>query len=231
MYFCILRKEDDHAGHQLAIPERAEEGAEGVTVSIRVVGKSVIILFMVGLLAAARVLAAPDRDALPRMGPAPDFTLTAQDGHRMSLEALRGKVVAITFIYASCADTCPLLTAKMATVQKRLGADFGPQVSFVSVTVDPERDTSTVLASYARSHGINGTGWAFLTGTPQEIRDVAKRYGIYYKKSSRGDVDHTFLTSLVDRAGVLRVQYLGVRFDPEEFLRDVKSLMREETLR
>ena len=41
-------------------------------------------------------------------------------------------------------------------------------------------------------------GWAFLTGTPAEIRDVAKHYGIYYKKMPRGDVDHTFLTSLVD---------------------------------
>ena len=44
-------------------------------------------------------------------------------------------------------------------------------------------------------------GWAFLTGTPAEIRDVAKRYGIYYKKTPRGDVDHTFLTSLVDQSG------------------------------
>jgi protein SCO1/2 len=42
-----------------------------------------------------------------------------------------------------------------------------------------------------------------------------------------GDVDHTFLTSLVDRSGMLRVQYLGVRFDPDELLRDIQSLLRE----
>ena len=66
-----------------------------------------------------------------------------------------------------------------------------------------------------------------MTGTAAEIREVARRYGIYYRKMPRGDVDHTFLTSLIDQKGILRVQYLGVRFDPEEFLRDLQSLVRE----
>ncbi len=164
---------------------------------------------------------------LRRIGPAPGFTLTRQDGRRLSLEDLRGKVVAVTFIYASCADTCPLLTAKMAGLQSRLGGDFGSRVWFVSITVDPERDTPAVLKSYADGHGANPAGWAFLTGTPAEIREVARRYGIVYRKTERGDVDHTFLTSVIDHAGTLRVQYLGVRFDPDELLGDLRSLLRE----
>ena len=51
--------------------------------------------------------------------------------------------------------------------------------------------------------------------------------GSIAKKTERGDVDHTFLTSIVDQRGTLRVQYLGIRFDPDEFLRDVRSLLRE----
>ena len=164
---------------------------------------------------------------LSKIGPAPEFTLTTQDNARLSLRDLRGKVVAATFIYASCADTCPLLTAKLAGLQAKLGADFGPRVFFVSVTVDPERDTPEVLKRYAVAHGANPAGWAFLTGTPAEIREVERRYGVWSKKSPRGDVDHTFLTSLIDRDGLLRVQYLGVRFDPEEFLADLRSLLRE----
>ena len=93
--------------------------------------------------------------------------------------------------------------------------------------MDPERDTPEVLKRYAEAHKANPAGWAFLTGTPAEIRDVAKRYGIYYKKTPRGDVDHTFLTSLVDRSGILRVQYMGVKFDPDEMLRDIQSLVSE----
>jgi protein SCO1/2 len=119
------------------------------------------------------------------------------------------------------------LTAKMAGLQQKLGTDFGARVRFASVTVDPERDTPEVLRRYADAHGAKLAGWAFLTGTPEEIREVARRYGVYYKKGERGDVDHTFLTSVIDASGVLRVQYVGVRFDPDELLRDLRSLLRE----
>jgi len=186
-----------------------------------------IAMAAAGWIASGVCRASTDGDDLPRIGPAPEFTLTAQDGRRLSLGALRGKVLAITFIYATCADTCPILTAKMAGLQARLGADFGPKVFFLSVTVDPERDRPAMLTRYAKLHRANPDGWAFLTGTPAEIRKVARRYGIYYKRTPRGAVDHTFLTSLVDQVGVLRVQYMGVRFDPDEMLRDLQSLLRE----
>jgi protein SCO1 len=171
--------------------------------------------------------AADTRAPLPRIGPAPEFTLTSQEDRRLALRELRGKVVAITFIYASCVDTCPLLTAKLAGLRSRLGRDFGSRVAFVSITVDPEHDTPAVLNRYAQEHGAKTDGWTFLTGTPAEIQEVARRYGIYYRKTLRGDVDHTFLTSLVDQTGTLRVQYLGVRFAPDEMLGDLRSLLRE----
>jgi protein SCO1 len=66
--------------------------------------------------------------SLRKIGPAPAFSLTTQDSTRLSLKQLRGKVVVITFIYTRCADTCPLLTAKMAGLQARLGTDFGSKV-------------------------------------------------------------------------------------------------------
>lgn len=172
-----------------------------------------------------------DNQRLSKIGPAPDFTLTKQDGKRLALKELRGKVLVITFIFASCADTCPLLTAKMVGIQNALGSDFGSKVYFVSITVDPGRDTPAVLRRYAEAYKANPAGWALLTGTPAEIRDVAKRYGIYYKKTARGDVDHTFLTSLVDQSGTLRVQYMGVKFNPDEMLQDLQSLMKEPKTR
>lgn len=170
----------------------------------------------------------PGRDVrLPTIGAAPPFALTTAAGGRLALADLRGKVVAVTFVYATCTDTCPLLTAKLAALGQRMGKDIGSKVVFVAITVDPERDTPDVLRSYAQTHGARGAGWAFLTGTPAEIKDVAHRYGVFARKTDRGDVDHTLLTSLVDRAGALRVQYMGVRFDPDEMLRDLRSLIRE----
>ena len=66
-----------------------------------------------------------------------------------------------------------------------------------------------------------------LTGEPAAIRDVLSRYGVYARKSQTGDIDHTFLTSLIDSKGILRVQYLGVRFDLEDFRSDLLGLVDE----
>jgi protein SCO1/2 len=162
---------------------------------------------------------------LPKIAPAPAFALTSQDGTPVTLADFRGKVVAVTFIYTSCTDTCPMLTALMAYVQDKLGRDFGARVAFVSITVDPERDTPDVLKQYAETFGADLKGWAFLTGAAAAIRDVTRRYGVFASRTATGDVDHTFLTSIVDSRGFLRVQYLGVRFDPEEFRRDLLSLL------
>jgi protein SCO1/2 len=136
-------------------------------------------------------------------------------------------VLAVTFIYATCKDTCPILTAKMAALQQRLGADFGLRVRFVSVTVEPEVDTPAVLKAYAERLGADPAGWSFLTGSGAEVNEVVRRYGAFAKQVKPGEVDHLLLTSLVDRRGMLRVQYLGYRFDPDEMLRDLRSLLRE----
>ena len=192
------------------------------------VGYASLLVVLLAAGCARPALGHPGAEAaLPRIGAAPEFSLTAQDGRRLALADLRGRVVAVNFIYASCTDTCPLLTAKLATVQTGLGADFGPNVYFVSITVDPERDTPEALQAYADAFGANPAGWAFLSGTPLEILEVSRRYGVYLKRTASGEVDHTFLTSLVDREGTLRVQYVGTRFDTDELRRDLLALVRE----
>lgn len=165
---------------------------------------------------------------LPKIGPAPEFTLTTQQGKPFALRDLRGKVVALTFIFTACGDTCPILTAKLVAIQRKLEANIKSKVFFAAITVDPERDTPEVLKRYAQAHNADPAHWAFLTGSRAEIDDVTRRYGIYHKQQAKGDVDHTFLTSLIDMEGTLRVQYLGVRFNPTEFSDDLRALTGEQ---
>jgi protein SCO1/2 len=120
-----------------------------------------------------------------------------------------------------------VLTPMMSLVQGQLGSDFDNKVAFASITVDPERDTPEMLKLYAQMYGADVAGWSFLTGPPAVIQDLTRRYGVFASKSASGDIDHSFLTSIVDRRGILRVQYLGVRFAPEEFRRDLVSLTKE----
>jgi protein SCO1/2 len=178
-------------------------------------------------LVQAHEAAHQEEQRLPTIGAAPDFALTSQDGAEVTLTALRGKVVAVTFIYTWCPDVCPMLTDKMARVQDELGPDFGSKVAFVSITVDPERDTPDVLKEYAEAFHADFAGWSFLTGEPAAIREVARRYGVAVAPAADDQVDHTLLTTLVDRHGMMRVQYLGYRFDPEEFSHDLLDLVNE----
>jgi len=201
-----------------------------VSVAGKCFGNVARLMLLVVLGACATCASAHEakgNERLPVVGSAPEFALSTQSGERLSLSDLRGKVLAVTFIYATCKDTCPILTAKMAALQQRLGTDFGQRVRFVSVTVEPEVDTPAVLKAYAERFGADPAGWSFLTGSVAEVNDVVRRYGSFAKRVKPGEVDHLFLTSLIDRRGMLRVQYLGYRFDPEEMLRDLRSLLRE----
>ena len=62
----------------------------------------------------------------------------------------------------------------------------------------------------------------------EAVRDVTRRYGVFFSKKEDGSVEHSQLTTLVDADGQMRVQYLGARFDPEEFRRDLMSLLDKE---
>jgi protein SCO1/2 len=186
-----------------------------------------LLLGMLAWAAPAQAHEAGPEERLPTIGAAPDFALTSQDGKEVRLEDFRGRAVAVAFIYASCPDVCPLLTDKMARVQDALGPDFGAKVAFVSITTDPERDTPEVLKGYAEAFEADLAGWSFLTGRPEAVREVAKRYGVAIAPAADGQVDHTMLTTLVDRQGVMRVQYLGYRFDEAEFRHDLLDLVHE----
>lgn len=188
-----------------------------------------LVAWLAGISVACIASAATsDTDAgLPRIGVAPPFTLVDQDGRRFSLSDVQGRVAVVTFVFTTCSSTCPLLTAKLVGIQRKLGSEAS-KVFFAAITVDPLNDTPTALKKYAQAHSADLEGFAFLTGSFEQIEDVARRYAIFRKVQPAGDVDHTFLTSLIDRNGILRVQYLGTRFDPEEFTRDMRSLMREQ---
>jgi protein SCO1 len=164
---------------------------------------------------------------LPTIRLAPEFTLTAQDGAQVCLSDFRGRVAAVTFIYTHCTTKCPILTPMLSMVQDQLGSDFGRHIVFLSVTLDPAHDTPQTLRSYAEAYGANLAGWTFLTGSQNAVRELEEGYGVIALKNANGELDHSFLTSIVDRRGFLRVQYLGVQFDPTEFKRDLLSLAKE----
>jgi protein SCO1 len=143
----------------------------------------------------------------------PDFQLTDQQGHTLRTADLRGKVVAIDFIYTRCPlpDVCPRLSANFATLQRRFGDQAGAGLVLLSVTVDPEFDTPEVLADYARRWAA-GPGWHFLTG---DVAPLAALLGEVYW-SEEGSIGHNSTTSIIGRDGRLAAQVEGSNYRPDQ---------------
>ena len=107
------------------------------------------------------------------------FTLTDQDGKRVSDSDFRGRYMLVYFGYSMCPDVCPTTLAVMADALARMG-DAAKTIVPVFITIDPERDTPKVLAPYMKEFGDQFIG---LTGTVQEIAAVEKAYKVYAKKT------------------------------------------------
>ena len=169
--------------------------------------------------------AAPDETGLSRIGKAQDFTLSSERGEAVTLSDLRGKVVLVNFMFTRCYDICPILTGKLAMIHEELKAAYGDEVRFLSITVDPDYDSPEILREFAEAMDYDPEGWSFLTGTEADIRPVANAYGVLMAKTSAGFVNHNLLTTVVDRDGVMRVQYLGERFDHMDLYADLVAVI------
>jgi len=156
--------------------------------------------------------------------PVPDFTLVDQNRMPVSFKGLRGKAVIVNFMYTSCPDICPLLTASVKAVQDNLTAKEQTQVRFLSITTDPEIDTAPVLKGYAQRHSVDFSNWSFLTGTAETLKPVWRNFGVSVSRQARGLIDHTTLTTIVDPAGRMRFAYFGSFPNPDTMLRDLRTL-------
>jgi protein SCO1/2 len=143
----------------------------------------------------------------------PDFQLTDQHGRTIRNTDLRGKVVAIDFIYTRCPlpDVCPRLSANFATLQRQFRDPAGDSLLLLSVTVDPEFDTPAVLAEYARRWSA-GPGWRFLTG---DVAPLAASLGEVYW-AEEGSIGHNSTTSIIGRDGRLAAQLEGSNYRPDQ---------------
>ena len=98
-------------------------------------------------------------------GQAPDFSLVDQTGAPVNLTLYEGKVVVVSFVYTYCPDVCPALTYQLRKLSEELGDDYGESVEFITITVDPVRDTPERLASFAEN---NKADWRFLTSVSND---------------------------------------------------------------
>jgi len=161
------------------------------------------------------------------IGRAPPFTLGDPEGRPVSLTDFAGRIVLLAFIYTSCPSACPLVTQRMAVLQRRLTAAglFPSRVNFVSVTVDPDRDTTETLARYAKGFGADPRGWKFLRDGSDALRPVLAAWDEWTKPLPAGEIDHPARLYLIDGAGRVREIYSLSLFDERQAFLDIRALL------
>lgn len=141
--------------------------------------------------------------------PAPEFRLTDVNGDKFELNALDGKAVIMFFGYTSCPDVCPVTLSDFLQIRSRLG-EAAEEVSFVFITVDPDRDTPERMKRYLTNFDPEIIG---LTGSRGELEPVWSSYGVYQEKSEGSEkdnylVDHSSRIYVIDKQGNLLLTYL-----------------------
>ena len=158
--------------------------------------------------------------------PSYNFTLTGANGD-VSLSDYRGKMVLMYFGYTFCPDICPGTLANAAKALRNMG-DKADEVQLIMVSLDPERDTPEKLAEYTGHFYPSFIG---ITGTKEQIDEIAALYGIYYKINEGSEatgylIDHTATMMVLDREGYLKLVFpYGVT--SEEIADDLKYMLRQ----
>lgn len=172
----------------------------------------------------------PSVAALPEVkDPAPPFRLVDQNGDSLSLDALRGRVLVLDFIYTNCPGPCPMLTSLHVKTQRALDPSLRDRVRFVSITMDPVRDTPAALRAYADERGVDTANWSLLTGAPADVEAVVAAYGIGTIREQDGTIAHMVVTFLIDGTGNIVKRDVGLEGSPKALRDEVERLARAST--
>lgn len=160
---------------------------------------------------------------IPEEDKAPPFALIDQDGKVRSLDALRGSIVLLDFVYTECNGPCPVSTSARVQLQKSLPDELRQQMHFVSISLDPLRDTPDKLRSYALERGADLTNWSFLTGKADDVESVLRSYGVGVVRDADGEIQHVVVAFLIDPNGRITKRYFGLEHQTSDYLRDLST--------
>jgi len=156
---------------------------------------------------------------IPKGVRAPGFRLTNQDGDAVSMRALRGSPVIVTFLYSNCEDTCPPQAQQIKGALNELGRD----VPALAIAVDPPNDTEGSARRFLSKARMLGR-MDFVLGSRAELQPLWKAYAI---QPQAKDQEHQARIVLVDPSGFQRVGYPLEQATPERIAHDVRVLERE----
>ncbi|HEV2067294.1 MAG TPA: SCO family protein [Thermomicrobiales bacterium] len=162
---------------------------------------------------------------------APGFKLTDHRGETVRLSDLRGRAVALTFIFTSCPDVCPLIAEKLRWTYESLPEDQRDEIALVAITVDPENDTPEAMAAFSATHRLaDNPSWYALTGDRAMLQQVWQAYGIWPGAAAAPEgsmgMGHTDAVYVIDAEGRERV-FMRSDFNADALAANLTALVNE----
>jgi len=159
----------------------------------------------------------------------PDFSFTNQFDEEITQNTYSGKIYIADFFFTTCPGICPIMTGELTRVQEAL-REAEVEVMFLSHTVDPEHDSTSVLLAYGKRKGADFTTWNFVTGSKSKLYHIAETYLVVANHNPAEEMEfvHSDKLVLVDKSGRIRGLYSGIETrEVDQLIKDVKTLVKE----
>ncbi|MBI4667316.1 MAG: SCO family protein [Nitrospinae bacterium] len=146
------------------------------------------------------------------------YVFTDQDGAAFDIASWYDKPMIVSFIFSSCGEVCPTITASIAKIAKNNAERLGKDFRIVTIGFDEKRDTPANLHKFSGNFNPDYNNWKFLSGKPETVKAMADKLGITFKPDGKGSFLHTVGVTVVAPGGIVYAQVFGPSYSNEQVL-------------
>ena len=148
---------------------------------------------------------------------------TTQNNENLKLDHFRNKITVTAMVFTHCESACPRIVADMQRIESSLSEKELKQVTFLLISMDPERDTPTRLTEFSAEHKLNAN-WTLICSSLDATMEIANVLGVKVKKLEGGGFDHSNIIHVFDQEGVIANQQNGFAMEQDETLKAIRDL-------
>ncbi|MFN8237850.1 MAG: SCO family protein [Chitinophagales bacterium] len=152
---------------------------------------------------------------------------TTQDKKTLRLNDIKSTVIVAAMIFTNCQGACPRITADLQRIEKAIPADKLKDVTFLLISMDPERDTPAQLTAFAKEHQLDLKRWLLLTGSESDVLEISNVLNVRIKKNEDGTFDHSNIIHIINSKGNIVHQQVGLAMEPTESIEKINELLSE----
>jgi protein SCO1/2 len=148
-----------------------------------------------------------------------------QKKENLNLDHFRNKITVAAMVFTHCESACPRIVADMQRIESSLSEKELQQITFLLISMDPERDTPARLTEFSAEHKLNAN-WTLICSNLDATMEIANVLGVKVKKLEGGGFDHSNIIHVFDQEGVIVNQQNGFTVEQSETLKAIRNLIR-----